>query len=427
MDITIFRSLLAINPLTNFPISTNFVLSTDGIGDLVWNNILTTLSTQDSNIGFLPSTIYTMSNFMYNISTGVLPGSLSTPNLTSTVNGLGTANYISTASLNSTVSGLGQTYISTLSFASTIDGLGNAGYISTNSLNSTITGLGNLYTSTLSLNSTVNGLGQTYVSTSYLSNALSNLGGTYISTLSLTSTLNGLATYGYISSATLQSSIYGTTSTLVSSLVSSVTDILNTKIKYYANNIGSLTLSGYNINVTISTISSFYFYDSFFNSSIKYKGNNGIITGSTNVLSNNDIYISTLTTQLDSFSSFIHGSTNVSLEVHPNIIFTAINTNSNPQIYHVSTFLTYNTSTINVLHQTKFMATNNNASNLFQQRIRLNIPGNVLSNNVYPYVLTHRFINSYSYGANIGFSSSNVNAFFDSTSSYYLSIQNIAP
>ena len=75
---------------------------------------------------------------------------------------------------------------------------------------------------------------------------------------------------------------------------------------------------------------------------------------------------------------------------------------------------------------------NNNASNLFQQPLRLNIPGNYFDNGVRtfytsPYLLTHRFINVFASNTNIGFTSNNVNLFFDSTSSYYLSIQNIAP
>ena len=39
MDFTIYRSLLAIDPKTNLPISTNFILSTDGLGELSWQNV----------------------------------------------------------------------------------------------------------------------------------------------------------------------------------------------------------------------------------------------------------------------------------------------------------------------------------------------------------------------------------------------------
>ena len=98
-----------------------------------------------------------------------------------------------------------------------------------------------------------------------------------------------------------------------------------------------------------------------------------------------------------------------------------------PKIFHVSSFLTYNTSTINILHQTKFIANNTNASNIFQQPIRLNIPGKFMSNYLHPYVLSHRIIDAYAYGANVGFVNRDVGLFFDSTTSYYLSIQNIAP
>jgi hypothetical protein len=114
--------------------------------------------------------------------------------------------------------------------------------------------------------------------------------------------------------------------------------------------------------------------------------------------------------------------------VYPNIIFPQINTNSNPQIYHVSSFIQYNGSTINLQQQTKFLSMNNSGSNLFQQKLRINIPGSIINNNyTYPYLLNHRFIDSYASNTNVGFATSNVEIFMDSTSSYYLSIQNIAP
>ena len=425
MDTTIFRSLLAINPATNFPISTNFLLSTDGVGDLVWKDVFTTISTQDAYVAFLPSTINTISNYMYNLSTGVLPGSLSTPNLTSTVKGLGTAGYISSATLYSTINGLGTLgYISSAFLGSTIDGLGTAGYISSATLQSTIDGLGATYVSTLSLQSTVKGLGNIYVSTATLTNTIANMGLLYVSTHSLTSTLNGLGTYGYISSATLISSMTGATS----NLVSSITDILDNKQNIYLNTAGALVIGGSNVNVTISTITNFYFYNSFFNSSIKYKGTNGLQLPY-NPDTTYDFYVSSLDTKLERFSSFTHPTTTLSLEVYPNIMFPQINTGSNPQLYHVSSFLQYNASTINILQQTKFLAMNNSASNLFQQPLRFNVPGDILKTYYnHPYLLTHRFINVSASNTNVGFSPlSNVELFFDSTSSYYLSIQNIAP
>ena len=81
----LFRSLLAVDPITNFPISTNYILSTDGIGNISWQNSLYNLSSYGQGIGYLPSTLYTLNTYMSNLSTGILPGSLSTPHLTSKV------------------------------------------------------------------------------------------------------------------------------------------------------------------------------------------------------------------------------------------------------------------------------------------------------------------------------------------------------
>jgi hypothetical protein len=322
MDATLYRSLLAIDPRTNYPISTNYIISTDGFGDIVWQNSLSNIYSTDNNVGYLPSTINSLSTQMYNLEAGFLSGSLNTLNLVSTVNGLGSIGYVSSASLISSVIGVNN------------------------------------------------------------------------------------------------------------NLVSSITDILNNKQNIYLNTAGALVIGGSNINVTISTISSFYFYNTFYNSSINYKGNNNNAIAFNSGL---DFYVSTLDTQLDRFSSFITNKTNISLEVYPNIIFPQINTNSNPQIYHVSSFIQYNGSNIgsasaSAIQQTKFLAMNNSASNLFQQSLRINVPGSLINNNYsYPYLLNHRFINAYASNTNVGFSSSNVKIYMDSTSSYYLSIQNIAP
>jgi hypothetical protein len=425
MDQTLFRSLLAIDPITNYPISTNYILSTDGFGDINWQNIFLNMSSQSAVVGYLPSTINYLNTFLYNISTGVLPGSLSTPNLTSTVDGLATIGYVSSTTLQSTIDGLGSYgYISSFSFVSTINNLGSYGYVSSLSLSSTIQGLGTFnYISTSGLQSTTTGLGNLgYVSSSTLRSSLLGLGTFgYVSSLSLTSSINGLGTFGYVSSASLFSSIVALNSTIVSSS----SDLYNKKQNIYLNTAGALVIAGSNINVTVSTISSYYFYNTFNNSSITYKGNNNAAVAYNSGL---DFYVSTLDTQLDRFSSFTNVKTNLSLEVYPNIIFPQINTNSNPQIYHVSSFIQYNGSTIGLQQQTKFLAMNNSASNIFQQSLRINVPGSIINNNyTYPYLLNHRFINVYASGLNVGFANSNVQLFMDSTSSYYLSIQNIAP
>jgi hypothetical protein len=60
-------------------------------------------------------------------------GVLSTANLTSTVQGLGSAGYISSSQLISTVAGLNtytSSFIDTVELTSTVQGLGTSGYIS---------------------------------------------------------------------------------------------------------------------------------------------------------------------------------------------------------------------------------------------------------------------------------------------------------
>jgi len=98
MDPTIYRSLLAIDPNTNFPISTNYILSTDGFGNLSWQNSIYNLSSISQDIGNLPSTIVNLSSQIYSLQQ-ISPGSVPVSQFTSTVAGLGTANYISSYNL----------------------------------------------------------------------------------------------------------------------------------------------------------------------------------------------------------------------------------------------------------------------------------------------------------------------------------------
>jgi len=419
----LYRSLLAIDPNTNLPISTNYIMSTDGTGNIQWQNVLYNISSYGQNIGYLPSTLNTLNIYMSNISTGVLPGSLSTPNLTSTVNGLGTAGYISSQTFYSTINGLGTLgYLSSAFLGSTVTGLGTTGYVSSLTLYSTIQGLGNL-----GYLSTVKNLGSLgYVSSSTLQLSLQsslvglgNLG--YVSTDSILYVIRNLGTFGYVSTASLVS----TTTALTSNLLSSVTDILSNRTNYYLNAAGSLVIGASNTNVIISTLTTGYFYDTFNNSSIKYKGNNNnqLAYNSNNA----DFYISTLDLQLKTFSNYIHGNTNVSIEVYPNILFPALNTSANPKVFHISTIVSYGASTLRTnIAESKFLAINTNSSNLFQQPLRINITGATINSNyVSNYQLTHRILDAYNYNGADGFPSSNVSLFFSSTASYYLSIQNI--
>ena len=89
---------------------------------------------------------------------------------------------------DSTIKGLGSYYVSTPSLTSTVQGLGSLGYISSGTdsayITSTTRGLGTLsYISTPSLTSTVQGLGATYTSTASLRSTTAGLGNIYLSTV----------------------------------------------------------------------------------------------------------------------------------------------------------------------------------------------------------------------------------------------------
>ena len=230
-DLLILRSLFALDPNTNLPISTGYILSTDGLGGLLWTDPL-------------------------------ILGGISFPILQSTTIGLGTAGYVSTSKLNdsliSSTQGLGTlSYVSTAGLNTVIqsttkginDYIGNQGYISTTGLNTIITsttrGLGTLsYISTAGLDtalrsttsnifnpvryisvgnllSTTEGLlANTFFTTEDATSTVAGLGEAgYISTSgflsSLQSTVRGLGTTGYVSSQTF-------TSTLNSTLTSTV-------------------------------------------------------------------------------------------------------------------------------------------------------------------------------------------------------------
>ena len=422
MEQELFRSLLAIDPKTNFPISTNYILSTDGIGNLSWQDSLYNLSSYGQNIGYLPSTIDTLNTYMSNLSTGVLPGSLSTPNLTSTVVGLGTYGYISSATFYSTITGLGTYgYISSAFLGSTLDGLATFGYISTANLNSTVQGLGTYgYVSSSTLRSSIIGLGTLgYVSSLSLTSSLRGLGNLgYISSSGLLNVINNLGSSGYVSTASLVS----TTTVILSSMLSSVTNILNNNTNFYLNDANALVIGANNARVYISTLSSAFFYNSFFNSSIKYSGCNGSFNAFSNTT---DLYVSSLDLQLSNFSNYINPTSQITIDMYPNIILPALDPNWNPRLIHVSTVVAFSNTFVRT-HNTKYLIQNNNYSNLFQQPIRLNLYGsNINANYSNSYRVLHRFTNIINFGGSGGIGINNVSLAFDSTTSYYLSVQNI--
>lgn len=153
------------------------------------------------------------------------------PNLTSTVDGLGSVGYISYgfSFVPSTIAGLGNFYISSPPLQSTITGLGRT-YISVDSLPSTIAGYSNSIQEA-QLVSTVNGIGCNYIPVGSLQSTVQGLSNTYImssttvSTVtsflakeqeSIVSTVTNLG-HSYLSSTALQSTVLGLGSFYVSS------------------------------------------------------------------------------------------------------------------------------------------------------------------------------------------------------------------
>jgi hypothetical protein len=251
-DLLILRSLFALDPNTNLPISTNYILSTDGLGGLVWTDPLLL-----GGISFpiLQSTTIGLGTVSY-VSTSKLDASL-----TSTSQGLGTISYVSTSGLDtilqSTSRGIydyaaGEGYISTSGLntilISTTRGLGTISYVSTAGLDtalrsttfnifnpiryissgnliSTTAGLlGNTFFTAADSASTVAGLGRAgYISTSgFISTLRSTVAGLgtagYVSSTgfnsilrsSFTSTVEGLGTSGYVSTTYLDSVLTST-------------------------------------------------------------------------------------------------------------------------------------------------------------------------------------------------------------------------
>ena len=67
----IMRTLFALDPDTNMPISTNYIVSTDGIGGLTWMSPFTNLSTAGTGVGYLPSTLYSLSSNLSSVTSNL--------------------------------------------------------------------------------------------------------------------------------------------------------------------------------------------------------------------------------------------------------------------------------------------------------------------------------------------------------------------
>jgi hypothetical protein len=487
--------ILSMNPLTAQPYAQDLLQAADGVGTRKWQTVFETISSQSARdrapLGYLPSTIFTISNdnaatstlinqsyssLSSQIGEGGIPGSITTyqlqstvrwvqqdskyistadlvssmtpflngslsfmSNIQSTVIGLGSARYISSLQLlsttggintqvRSTVVGLGSSgYVSTLSLQSTVQHLGLTGYVSSLALVSTVTGLlypatspgGNLGVvvtgSTDPPYQNFNTLNATYLaSNDYFNLSNANSYGVVFGNRLPSTTLgliSSLGTYGYVSTPTLLSTSAG---------------IQAAKQNIVIDRAGAMSI--YNSQVTVSTVAAIVFLSSFVNSTLVYQGTNGDITGLTQA--NSNLYFSTANLQLDKFSSLITPASRITMELYPTFQFDSLTSGSlTSKFYTMSNLIQYGTSYLSTNFTTLVVANTatNGYSNFFQQPIKFSIPGDLVSTAGYtrPYVLTHTIPGGVSYLTQVGFRDSNLNVFYGSTNSYFLSIQNL--
>lgn len=463
-EMLIMRTLFALDPDTNMPISTNYVVTTDGIGGLVWMNPFQNLSTAGPGIGYLPSTINSLSSTVASLSTQVSSlliglsslstvlgqsyissgiyddqltsttvglgslGYLSTPQLVSTVQGLGTVNYVSTSQLTSTVAWFidPSRYVSTGALVST-----TAGLLLAPQITSTVAGLGTSgYISTSQLVSTVEGISTTLFSTFY-----SSIIKQFINPAQLMSTVSSLGTYGYVSTSQLTSTVswfqdasrYVSTGALVSTTAGLST---NLQTSFFIDNAGTLNI--YGGTTIVSSVNTLVFLSTFVLSSLTYQGSNGVYSPVRypDATLGTNMFFSTAKISLDRFSSYILNTSRINLEIYPTFVFPRLNTGASAyKLINMSSMLAYGPNYLSNNIASSWVYAGTQASgfgNVYQQPIQLQIPGSAIINKyAYDYYLVHNLPDSVTSNLTPGFTTGDIEVQFGSTNSVFLSIQNL--
>ena len=442
-DLVILQSFYAIDSNTNLPITARYLLTTDGKGGIIWEDIFTNMSGYSSNInsgiGYLPSTVNGFSNSIVSMSTiegtgfstlstnigyGGIPGSITGPQLFSTTQGLGTYGYTSSLSLQSTLKGLGTYgYVSTAGLAATVVNLFNTNYDMSTPMTSTNVGLASFgYVSTSQLVSTVQGLTNVgFVSSTQLQSTVLGLGRfNYVSTAALTSTFVGSRTAIFTTS---QSSLVGLGSLGYVSTLTFLSATQGLLRNINVDRAGNLIV--YNANVTVSSLQNMGFLSTFHTSSLTFKGTNGPITAST---TGRDLYFSTAQLQFTNHSNYITPTTRINLDVYPNFLFCYMNLTNNTTILPFSTFLTYKGSPMLETTNNSWMVASgftSGMSNSFQTPLKMSVAAtNIYGNYDEEYVLTHRLVGGLSSNLSGGLTNSNVNIYMASTNSVFVTMQN---
>lgn len=446
-DLIILRSLFALNPTTNQPISSFYTSVADGIGGIQWLSPTEYFSCATGILNFVSSvqSFSTITGLFSNFSTqsystfytrNLITSTISTFFISSQNVTVSTLTFFDTLGNSSQTLGFsaGGLYVNgqiLYNFSTLVAGLGSSGYISSSQFLSTIDKLGS------------NGLG--YVNTPSLVSTTTGLQGRIISTtIGLLSTINLTSNYAFavgsttsnyaltigIGASNFASTIGSNTSNYanilnVSSLVSTTFALKNS---FYVQNANTVYVN--NASLSISSVGTFIFFSSFMNSSITYQGNSGQITGSNPGGSTQPLFFSSATLNLDRWSSFINAASILTLEAYPTFLFANLGLGSNPTPIYMSSFVQAAGSNFlssasfqSVIYPTTF---SNNQSNLYNQPIKITMRGADIQG-FYPQAtyLAHYLPNAITTGTTQGFSNSNVSIFLGSTNSVFLSIQNL--
>jgi hypothetical protein len=146
--------------------------------------------------------------------------------------------------------------------------------------------------------------------------------------------------------------------------------------------------------------------------------------------SGSNLSFSTMNLQLDAFSSLITSNSRITVEAYPTFQFDTITNGSVKSVaIPMYTYIQYGTSFLSSQHETLVAGTQsaNGYSNFYQQPIKFSIPGTqVIGSYANPYVFQHVLPGGISYLTNLGFRSPNLNTYFASTNSYFLTVQNLS-
>jgi hypothetical protein len=469
-DLIIFRSLFAINSNTNLPVSSTYILGTDGMGGLNWQDIFTNISSYSGIIGapipYLPSTIYSFSSQLLTLSTitGTTFSTLSTQdavnysNLSVMIGNGGIPGSITSAQLQSTVSSIYSppNYVSPTMLISTTNGFLTGPFAFPSSLVSTYVGLGTGgYVSSLSLQSTVSSIFY------YTDSNITHLGTTpgYVSSLSLFSTVRNLGSATYISSAQLRSTVVGlnlnaftASNTIVSSLGTigyvSTSQLFSTTQGTYDNLTRNINvdragnLNVYNSRVTISSLENLAFLSSFYLSSMIYTGSTGAITAS-NPTGTRDLLFTSANLNLNVHSNFLVPSSYVVVDAYPLFTFKNVNMvggGNATQVYPISTLIQYgsgfvSTSKSSYVTNTSYLVGNQfttGISNVYQTPIRIAFTGGNLgitanSSGFFsnPYTLYHRMPDSLTSNLTVGLATADVGIYYGTNNSVFITVTNL--